>query len=61
MPSMVSLAMAQGSLPGKMCTKEWCGREDHLALCELCMHWVCQEHRMLLGQGGMTLVGPIFY
>ena len=48
---MVALAMVKGGKrPMKICTHPNCTKKNNLAICELCMHWVCPDHRMLVGQ-----------
>ena len=60
--ALVALAMAEHRLPPKRCTRPGCGRTWDLAICELCMHWVCREHRMLVGEmgGQATALSPSF-
>ena len=48
---MVALAMAKKGLrPTRICTHPLCNQKRHLAICELCLHWVCADHRMLVGE-----------
>ena len=63
---MVALAMNNCQPQMQRCSSEGCVEDSNLALCELCMHWVCPMHRMLIGEskkqaisvlgGGLTLL-----
>ncbi len=49
---MVSLSMKGNTLPDRVCTSPRCEETDDLAVCELCMHWVCSKHRILISEEG---------
>ena len=43
----VTLRMDNHPVPGDMC---WdCDCREQLAICSLCSHWVCGQHRILVG------------
>ena len=43
----VTLRLQGNSVSNDVCCN--CDCREHLAICSLCSHWVCAEHRILLG------------
>ena len=43
----VTLRLQGNSVSNDVCCH--CDCREHLAICSLCSHWVCAEHRILLG------------
>ena len=62
----VSLCMMHLGVPKDCCSADGCREKEQLAICCLCSHWACSQHRIALGPiklddngralGGMNIV-----